>query len=317
MTKQEGAATHIAQALELGDIKAKYDAEVKNILSDKVILAWILKYTVRELQDYDIETIRNCIEGEPEISQIPVYPGRSNCGKISGTNTEDKVANEGEIRYDIRFFVILPGKVRRKLLINVEAQKEYYTGYTLVTRGVFYGARMLSAQIDTEFTVPDYDNIKKVYSIWICMETPDYAADTITEYHLVPDKLSGDYVEEAKYDLLSVVMICMGKDVIYEEQPTLQGLLSVVLSHWLGVEEKKRILEHTYGIAMTEKLEKEMNLMCNLSDLIEERGIEKGTANAERGAAIQMLKDGVKPEKIVTYLSTLTLSDVEEMATQF
>lgn len=211
------------------------------------------------------------------------------------------------------FFVILPGKVRRKLLINVEAQKEYYTGYTLVTRGVFYGARMLSAQIDTEFTVPDYDSIKKVYSIWICMETPDYAADTITEYHLVPDKLSGVYVEESKYDLLSVVMICMGKDVIYEEQPTLQGLLSVVLSHRLGVEEKKRILGHTYGIAMTEKLEKEMNLMCNLSDLIEERGIVK----AERGAAIQMLKDGVKPEKIVTYLSTLTLSDVEKIATQF
>lgn len=209
MTKQEGAATHIAQALELGDIKAKYDAEVKNILSDKVILAWILKYTVRELQDYD--------------------------------------------------------------------------------------------------------SIKKVYSIWICMEAPNYAADTITEYHLVPDKLSGDYVEEAKYDLLSVVMICMGKDVIYEEQPSLQGLLSVVLSHRLGVEEKKRILEHTYGIAMTEKLEKEMNLMCNLSDLIEERGIVK----AERGAAIQMLKDGVKPEKIVTYLSTLTLSDVEKIATQF
>ena len=91
-------------------------------------------------------------------------------------------------------------------------------------------------------------------------------------------------------------------------------LLAVMLSHRLGVEEKKRILEHSYGIAMTEKLEKEMNLMCNLSDLIEERGIEKGTANAERGAAIQMLKDGIKPEKIVTYLSTLTLSDVQKMA---
>lgn len=81
-----------------------------------------------------------------------------------------KQVNEGEIRYDIRFYVILPNVLpdgkRRKLLINVEAQKEYYTGYTLVDRGVFYGARMLSAQIDTEFIVPDYDSIKKVYSIW-------------------------------------------------------------------------------------------------------------------------------------------------------
>lgn len=280
MMKQAGTATHVAQAIELGDTKAKYDAEVKNILSDKTILAWILKYTVRELRDYSIETIRTCIEGEPEISTIPVYPGKSNCGKIIGNNTEDKIVNEGEIKYDIRFYVILPsllpGGRRRKLLINVEAQKEYYTGYTLVTRGVFYGARMLSSQIDTEFTVPDYDSIKKVYSIWICMDVPEYAADTITEYRLVPDKLAGNYAEETKYDLLSVVMVCMGKDVIYEEIPTLHGLLSVILSHQLTVEEKKRILESTYGIAMTEKFEKEMNLMCNLSDLIEERGIEKG-----------------------------------------
>lgn len=320
MTKQAGTATHIAHAIELSDNKAKYDAEVKNILSDKIILAWILKYTVRELQDYDIETIKDCIEGEPEISKIPVYPGKSNRSKISGTNTEDKVVNEGEIRYDIRFFVILPNVLpdgrRRKLLINIEAQKEYHTGYTLVTRGVFYGARMLSSQIDTEFTVPDYDSIKKVYSIWICMDTPEYAANTITDYHLVPEKLTGNYAEEAKYDLLSVVMVCMGKDVIYETRPPLLGLLSVILSNQITVEEKKKRLELTYGIPMTEKLEKEMNFMCNLSDLIEERGIEKGTVNAEQSAALQMLKDGVKPEKIITYLSTLTLTDVERMAEQ-
>lgn len=237
MMKQAGTATHVAQAIELGNTKAKYDAEVKNILSDKTILA------------------------------------------------------------------------------------EYYTGYTLVTRGVFYGARMLSSQIDTEFTVPDYDSIKKVYSIWICMDVPEYAADTITEYRLVPDKLAGNYAEETKFDLLSVVMVCLGKDVIHEEIPTLHGLLAVILSHQLTVEEKKRILESTYGIAMTEKLEREMNFMCNLSDLIEERGIEKGimqgTVDAEHSAAVHMLEDGVKPEKIVMYLSTLTLADVENLAETF
>lgn len=320
MMKQACTATHISRAIELSDTKAKYDAEVKSMLSDKIILAWILKYTVRELQDYDIDTIKDCIEGEPEISKVPVYPGRSGSSKIIGSNTEDKVVNEGEIRYDIRFFVILPYALpdgrRRKLLINVEAQKEYYTGYTLVTRGVFYGARMLSSQIDTEFTVPDYDSIKKVYSIWICMDTPEYAANTITDYRLVPDKLAGDYAEETKYDLLSVVMVCMGKDVIYEKSPTLLGLLSVILSHQLTVEEKKKRLELIYGIPMTEKLEKEMNLMCNLSDLIEKTGIAKGAATAEQSAAIQMLKDGLKPEKIVTYLSTLTLTDVENIAEQ-
>ena len=49
--------------------------------------------------------------------------------------------------------------------MNVEAQKDYHPGYDLVTRGIFYVARMISAQMDVEFTADDYDGIKKVYSI--------------------------------------------------------------------------------------------------------------------------------------------------------
>ena len=48
-----------------------------------------------------------------------------------------------------------------RLIINVEAQKKYYAGYSLTTRGVFYGARMISAQLGTEFEIPEYDKIKR------------------------------------------------------------------------------------------------------------------------------------------------------------
>ena len=37
-------------------------------------------------------------------------------------------------------------KQRIKLIINVEAQKEFRPGYSLITRGIFYGARILSSQ---------------------------------------------------------------------------------------------------------------------------------------------------------------------------
>lgn len=86
-------------------------------------------------------------------------------------------------------------------------------------------------------------------------------------------------------------------------------MLSVVLSSRISVEERKKILEDKYGIDMTIKMEREMNLMCNLSDRIEEK--------AEQGVVLQMLKDGLEPEKIVTYLSTLTLADVKKMKEQF
>jgi len=67
-------------------------------------------------------------------------------------SNEDKVPGEGEITYDIRFYAITKDDKHIKIIINVEAQKNYYPGYDLVTRAMFYCARMLSAQLDTEFT---------------------------------------------------------------------------------------------------------------------------------------------------------------------
>ena len=106
--------------------------------------------------------------GEPEIGSRRVNPGETNATQITGLSNEDKVNEEGAIYYDIRFFAWLPSKLEKiRLIINVEAQKKYYVGYSLTTRGIFYGARMISVQLGTEFETPEYDKIKKVYSIWI------------------------------------------------------------------------------------------------------------------------------------------------------
>ena len=53
--------------LESTNLKEQYDTEVKKILSDKTILAWILQYSIQEFAGYSIEEIRDCIEGEPEV----------------------------------------------------------------------------------------------------------------------------------------------------------------------------------------------------------------------------------------------------------
>ena len=53
------------------------------------------------------------------------------------------MAHEGTVYFDIRFTIVTPGEERIKLIINIEAQKSYYPGYDLVTRGVYYG-HMLS-----------------------------------------------------------------------------------------------------------------------------------------------------------------------------
>lgn len=99
--------TYLFHAIDIAKNKIKYDTEVKRILSDKSILAWILKYTVTELQSLTIPEIITCIEGEPEIMTVPIYPGStplspdsSSLSAITGTKNEDAVPNEGKIAYE-------------------------------------------------------------------------------------------------------------------------------------------------------------------------------------------------------------------------
>ena len=81
-------------------------------------------YEAGETVQYDC----GCIEGEPEIAKIPVYPGHTP-EAITGNDTSDKVIGEGTITYDVRFYAVTPDEQRIRLLINIEAQKDYYPAY--------------------------------------------------------------------------------------------------------------------------------------------------------------------------------------------
>ena len=73
--------------------------------------------------------------------------------------------------FDIIFCARTKNGDRQKIYINLEAQKSFYPGYDLVTRGIIYPARLISKQMDVEYTANDYSGVKKVYSIWICYST--------------------------------------------------------------------------------------------------------------------------------------------------
>ena len=140
--------------LEVSKAKEIYDESCKNILANKIILAWIMKSCMKEYKDCSICDIADhYIEGTPEISQREVHRDEapaSDPGKIRGENTEDKAVIEGTVRYDIMFRAILPqGQEKIELIINIEAQKDFYPGYPLIKRGIYYGCRMISSQYGT------------------------------------------------------------------------------------------------------------------------------------------------------------------------
>ena len=270
--------TTIAKNIRVADEKANYDAACKRLLSEKIILAWIMKNCLEEYCDCDVEEIaERYIEGTPQVGEVAVAPDESNCvSMIQGAGNEDTSLTEGTIFYDIRFLAIAPVSAELiRLIINIEAQNDFYPGYPLIKRGIYYCSRMISAQYGTEFTNAHYENIKKVYSIWICMNPPKSRENSITRYYIAEENLAGSVKErKADYDLMAAVMICLGKE---EDSGTdLLKLLNVLLSTETGSQDKCQILEEDFHIKMTQTLESEVSLMCNLSKGVEEKGIEKG-----------------------------------------
>lgn len=67
--------TTMAQGLHVTDESAGYDAACKRVLSEKVILAWIMKSCLEEYKDCEINEIaEKYIEGQPQVSTVPVLP---------------------------------------------------------------------------------------------------------------------------------------------------------------------------------------------------------------------------------------------------
>ena len=304
----------MAQGLHVTDDSVGYDAACKRVLSEKAILARIMKACLEEYKDCDVNDIaERYIEGTPQVSAVPVMPDEGG-PVIHGMDTEDKSVHEGTVAYDIRFRAIVPGtKQRIALIINVEAQNDFYPGYPLIIRGIFYCCRMISSQYGREFTDSHYEKIKKVYSIWICMKPPKNRQNTINRYRLVEEHLVGEATEPVKhYDLMSVIVLCLGGPD-GENYDGVLRMLDVLLSSETSEAEKRRILQDDYNIPMTRTMEQEVSVMCNLSKGVLEKGIAKGMAKGRaEGRAEGIAKNTLS--SIKNLMETLGLTVEQAMA---
>ena len=273
---------YISNTIDSAKDKIQYDEHVRQILKDKGILAYILKYAVKEFKDYSIDDAKAAIDGEPEVAIRSVRPEA-----VSTLENESKIPGEGKMYFDILFYAVTNDGYRQKMYINIEAQKSFYPGYDLVTRGIVYPARLISQQMDVEYTADNYDGVKKVYSVWICMNAPEKkhsykkVADSIVEYSikptiLYPHNATDDEIATGRYDLMSTVFINLNSQNTINSKNVLISMLSTLLSYKIKADEKKQKLEKEYGIKMSKELESEVSSMCNLSEAIEERGIERG-----------------------------------------
>ena len=229
--------------------------------------------TVDEFKGMKPEDVVKYIEGEPSISVVPVEPGLANMEKtdaagqrIVGLNTENAEINEGLVRFDI----------------------------------IFYVSRLISSQKERDFVNTNYDDIKQVFSIWICMNMDD---NSLSHIHLTKDEMLKPCNWKGNLDLLNIVLIGITNEIPeHDEKYEMHRLIGTLLSGELKEQEKLDIIEHEYNIPISQEFREDVRIMCNLSTGIEERATERATKKATEKTSekfiLNMYKKGYTLDQI-------------------
>ena len=281
--------------------KATSDDYVKCILADPQIAAYIVQAVVEEFKDMEIDEIIPCM-GEPTVTLR--FPERLGV-KVQNTGSESVDEEDGKIIYDIKFPVYYKGK-KKEFIINIEAQKsskKSKLGYKLENRITYYMGRMISEQKGTEFSGSSYDDIKSIYSIWICMDTKK-TDDSIIEFGMKSNLIYGKIKKIPKLSKINGALINVRTRTAKNRELSKNRLIAMLEELFSKSEflEKKKILEEEYGLKMSVELEGRMNEMCNVSDYWEEVALQTGREEGrkegrEEGRKKQAMETALKLKK--------------------
>ena len=290
--------------------EVKQDASSKQVMKDRYFLANILKAVVPEYKDVSEHDIAfKYIEPKSIMDNVAVSRNLTNHTKIIGSSEEDSTVNEGIIKYDVIFEATAPVEVQEQkykrkkkgktiqinLKIDMEAQMDYNPRYPISKRAMFYCARMLSAEFDGKAETMNYNDLYKVYSIWICFDPPQYVSNTISRFKTVKEDVLGEVtIPEIDYNLMESVIIRLGKE---EDAPDnkMYDLLYALFGNKPGNEKINKL--HELGYAGT-SLEKEAKTMISFSERTKEIGYNQGVQQGIQQGQLEMLNTIKKLKKM-------------------
>lgn len=249
-----------------------YDACAKENMHHPKLIAPILKEVVPEFRDCTIEEVIQCIVSD-SICDDPV----DNVSAMANTmETEMSSVSEKLIRYDARFKAINPKlsseEITFFLHIDLEVQNTYKPSnpkYPIIKRGIYYGAREISSQLGILTDTTNYNDLEKVYSIWICNEdVPLELQNTVSLYKIDKHDLIGNTSEpKENYDLLNVIMIRRGEqesdEAIFDYLTSFFNSNIDGICKYVNIKDDEEVLE---GVRK----------MSGLGQTIYEEGLEEG-----------------------------------------
>ena len=125
------------------------------------------------------------------------------------------------------------------------------------------------------------------------MDSDDHE-DSINRIRFTEETVFGKSLDLPNINKVQGIIIRLRKNENVEKSKnTLIAMLEELLKKE-SADDKKKILSDEYGIIMNEETEGRLNTMCNLSEVVLERGIEQG----QRQLIYTMLKKGKTVEEI-------------------
>ena len=266
--------TQISNDVTLSDKKIQFDTQAKNILSYACIEAWILKEVVKEFQNYSVQRICSILTGK-KLKGIMLDGER----KIQMINTRDTVEGQQDIELDAFFQITVP-EVDARIFLNVELQKAPGIKRWLRRRGWYYVTRLTTRQSGIVFEKSHYEQIEKVYSIWIV--GGKRKKSRIERYQLQngPNPL----------EVMELVIIYLGNPDDTDVSP-IEQLLNTLFSATMSIEKKKKILRDKFFIAMHSDMERTVEDVCNMSQGIWEMGCADGRKIGRREGREEVMKE--------------------------
>lgn len=287
----------------------KYDAACKKTWMLKEIIAPVLKYTIKEYQTHTVSEIIKYINANTISDEIPVDDLPS---FINGTDTELSSLTETRVFFDVRFTAKNPTLSSKDVLvmlhIDFEVQNDYKPStpsYPMTKRAIYYAARELSAQLKTVTNHTNYNNLEKVYSIWICNENiPQKLKNSITRYYIEKEDIMGKCDENNAYhDLIEVVIVRRGaepvENTIFEY---LEGVFTTNIS----------TITKYVDVENNDAVKEVLNTMCGLGEALENKAYDKGFDKGKLTQLIELVLSGDLTMERASQKASMTPDEFKE-----
>ena len=249
-----------------------YNDACRRVLCDKRILSYLLKITLKEYKNLSLKEIEPLIEGQihVKVESHKVFPRQN-----------EVVSEEGTIIYDLLFTSRLPkSNDYVDFVINVEVQRDPYPRsrdgirYPILKRGIFYSCRAMVEEQGRIFNGNNYQDLKKVVSIWINTKPLQIRQNSMNTYEIQERHVGGKLYKEniEDYDLIEIVVMNLGEDDSFEKL----GPLNELFVKRGSSEEIYQSLKEKYGIEVYEETRGKVKEMCDLGQGLVDENLAKG-----------------------------------------